>query len=203
MSHLFPASLLAVFMLAFTTADAADPGFELEFSLGQGESRSSKVDSGPLETSFDLGDSQLMGVAGLYRLDEHWAVGLEYAHNKADLEAFDPLPVKGDVAYESLMLNGEHRFGTERLRPFVGVGLGWGRLSSDAQAATLRFKDDGDFFMAQAMAGLRYQVHENLSLMGQVRYRYADDAELRIDDQLRFSLDDSQFLAIIGFNIAF
>jgi opacity protein-like surface antigen len=202
-SQLLSFVLLALSLLTAAVARGADSGFELELSAGWGESRSSAVDSGPLETSFDLDGSQLFGLAGFYRLNTHWALGLEYAHNQADLDDFAPLPVQGDVVHDSLMANGEYRFGTERLRPFVGVGLGWGRLSSDARAATLKFTEDGDFFMAQIMAGLRYRVHDKVSLMGQVRYRHADDARLKVSDQLDFSLDDGQFLAIIGLNIAF
>jgi len=195
-------------MLLPWPASAADPdtldsGFEFELSLGWGEALSTDLDSGPIDTSFDLDDSRVLGLAALYRLDSHWAVGIEFIDDQARLDAFDPLPVTGDVTFESLMANGEYRFGSDRLRPFVGVGLGWGRLSSDASAGTLDFDDNGDFFMAQAMAGVRYRILDTVSLMAQLRYRYADDAELRVTDRLTIPLDDEKFLVLFGANMAF
>jgi len=204
MTHrLFP-GWFALLMLLSWSANGAEPGIEFDLTLGWGDSLATKVASGPFDTRLRLDDSRFIGLAALYRLAPRWALGVEIASDRADLDAFAALPVRGKIAVESLTLNGEYRFDHDRWQPFVGAGLGVARARTNgARAATLEFDGDGTFWIAHLAAGARFKVTEQLSLGAQLRYRFAQEAELRLADRLRVPLDYEKFLALVGLRLAF
>ena len=83
---------------------------------------------------------------------------------------------------------GQLHFGDARLRPFVGVEVGY--LYGD---------DVNDTFFGGPEAGLRYYVKDDAFLFGRVNYQFLFDSGDEIDDRF----DDGRFLYTIGVGLTF
>ena len=117
-------------------------------------------------------------------------VELSYTRNSLDtLDAVSfafpagtgPLPAKGSATTLSGMVNGYVSLPMDRLRPYIGGGLGYTRVASHGAgfAGVPGEPDDSaSAFSWQLMAGLGYQLTPNLELGGRYRFQHVNGYDL-------------------------
>ena len=155
-----------------------EPGFGLLLALGYGAKVGvrGEVELGFRNTEFDkLGDAVIEGpdFRTTYKGD---------------------FPVDGEVTAISLMANGIYTFEAGRIKPFVGVGVGFARLDGTLEAQAVPVVEDGEEFNVkferesrntvafayQGMAGVIYPMSERSE--ARVGYRYFATAKGKFDD---------------------
>jgi len=126
------------------------------------------------------------------RLSRRWSLAIEAAWRQNDLEVVDfgdPLGefgASGEVKTASLSLNGLYQFRPERaIRPYLGVGIGFARISYDATTLGATYLDDEDDAPAfQLIGGASIAMTERLDFVAELRTWYAHDIEvIRADGQ--------------------
>jgi opacity protein-like surface antigen len=117
-------------------------------------------------------------------------VELSYTRNSLDtLDAITfafpagtgPLPARGSATTLSGMVNGYVSLPMDKLRPYVGAGIGYARVSSNGAGfvgVPGETDDTATAFSWQLMAGLGYQLTPNLELGGRYRFQHVNGYEL-------------------------
>ena len=160
-------------------------------SDSQGELDSTSLHiAGDIELSNGLGFALALGVQAA----EGLRVELEGAYRPFDIDGVNDVRVNGralDSGYElsgdvdtwSLMLNAHYDIAMGAARPYIGAGLGIARHDANA-TLTLPIlpatSDSGNdnTFAYQFMAGLGYELSDNMVLFGGYRYMGTDDLEI-------------------------
>ena len=92
-------------------------------------------------------------------------VGYSFGAPKVELEL--GYRSNDDIDSWSTMVNGIYEFQTGAIRPFIGAGIGWAWLDADNSVASPR---SDDAFAYQGIAGVAFDVTNNLALKAQYRY---------------------------------
>ncbi|GAK44926.1 twin-arginine translocation pathway signal [Tepidicaulis marinus] len=180
-------ALLASGMSGAALADAATPG--LYVSLGAGMNWLDDVESGGQTTSFDEGfiingalgyDSGDIAEMGKYRLEAE----ISWSENDTDTVTAGGVTgnAGGEIEQFGFMVNGYWDFlPGERLRPYVGIGLGLTDLDQTLTVGGLTASADGTEFTYRGALGASYALDANWAI--DLGYRYTvvnadnDDAE--------------------------
>jgi opacity protein-like surface antigen len=87
---------------------------------------------------------------------------------------------QGEVTTTALFANVYYDFETDSaFTPYVGAGFGFAALDVDySPSDTAIISDDDSVYGFQLMAGASYALTEQLELVGDVRYRSLEDAEV-------------------------
>lgn len=87
----------------------------------------------------------------------------------------------GSMKLGALMGNAYYDFGQARIKPYIGGGIGVGRLNVDSQrSAGTTFSDDSDTVLAyQGMAGVKYDLNPCWSVNAEYRYIGANDGDIQ------------------------
>lgn len=95
----------------------------------------------------------------------------------------------GDVSGIALMVNGYYDFDTGGpWKPYVGVGIGYARVSADISAVGVKIVDDHDnVFAYQGMLGIGYEISKATTIYG--GYRYFATADPSFEDTAGSSFD--------------
>ena len=149
--------------------------------------------SGDIELSNSLGLALALGA----HVSDALRVELEGAYRPSDIDGandvrFNSLPVTaglgGDVDTWSLMINAHYDIAMAAVRPYIGAGLGIARHDASATltltvpgqppASYPGYSGDDTVFAYQFMAGIGYEISENMSVFGGYRYMGTDDLEI-------------------------
>jgi opacity protein-like surface antigen len=117
-------------------------------------------------------------------------VELSYTRNELDtLDAVSfafpagtgPLPAKGNATTLSGMVNGYVSLPLDKLRPYIGAGIGYARVSANGAGfagVPGETDDSASAFTWQLMAGVGYQLTPHLELGGRYRLQHVNGYEL-------------------------
>ena len=144
--------------------------------------------SGDIELSNSLGLALALGA----QVNDALRVELEGAYRASDIDGandvrFNSLPITaglgGDVDTWSLMINAHYDIAMAAVRPYIGAGLGIARHDASATLTLPGLppaSESGDdtVFAYQFMAGIGYEISENVSVFGGYRYMGTDDLEI-------------------------
>ena len=185
-ANLFLAAVLAVF---FTTASAmADSGWYTGFNLGLNfqEDQQSIGPSRAVDLDFDTGllISGQLGYKfpgsnfGRFRAEAE----LSHRENDVDEIVFNGAEQNGRGEEEVLAglmnlyydLNGL----SDRIKPFVGVGIGFANIDAEVSYANAFIDDDDTTFAYQFVVGAEYLLSSRISVVGDARFFALDDPEL-------------------------
>lgn len=112
---------------------------------------------------------------------------IEYSYRNADFDQLDPYPgfngipsgsITGDTRIHALMLNVLYDFTSGGFRPYVGAGIGLGRVSHQIAGVdpgtgfSLSYADTENNVAYQGIAGVAIDLTEGLAL--DLSYRYFD-----------------------------
>jgi opacity protein-like surface antigen len=130
-------------------------------------------------------------------VSEALRVELEGAYRPSDIDGaknvrVNSIPVNvglgGDVDTWSLMINAHYDIAMAAVRPYIGAGLGIARHDGSATltvpvpgqppASYPPYSGDDTVFAYQFMAGIGYEISENVSVFGGYRYMGTDDLEI-------------------------
>ena len=125
-------------------------------------------------------------------------IGMDQMDYKANLAGDEPgvvFPIKGELQYLTLMMNGTYNFFQSRLTPFVTGGLGWTWIDTNIASeppqggcwwtwygyvcTSWQNTKTVDAFSYQAGAGIRYDVSDSFVIQGSYRMTWMNlkDAE--------------------------
>lgn len=157
-----------------TQAQAADraTGPYLGGGLGANFAGDNDVDGGGINTGVD----HKGGIAGILALGYSYANGLrgevEFGHRSNDVDSAGGVSTGGNSNVTSGMINGYYDFATgTSVIPYLGVGIGVGRLSMNADPiGSTSINSAGTGLALQGIAGLAYPIND--SWAGTVEYRY-------------------------------
>ncbi len=129
-------------------------------------------------------------------------VELSYGKNDLDKVSGGTNP-SGDVSKTSGMLNLLYDFpGLGRFTPYIGGGFGATNVSLDSGATfsgTRVTSDDDDWtWAAQGIAGLGYQLTDNLGMFADYRYFKTGDAEFRTSQNVNVESDFAEHRVMVG-----
>jgi opacity protein-like surface antigen len=142
----------------------------------------------PHEAEFDGGLGYFVQVG---RRFDNLRVEVELGRRSNDADRFgsfiDVVAARGSLDANSLMLNGVYDFRIgERLRPYLGAGIGGARIKADAVRKAVNDPDrtgallgSDNRFAWQALAGVSWQLAERWALT--LNYRYFDAGDARIE----------------------
>lgn len=210
MNKLFGAFAVAIVML-LPTIGAAE-GFYVSGHAGAvflNESDNTDQSGVHVPTDFDTG----FGVGGAlgYDFPNNFRVEGEITYRESDVDTVDVSEVagpgdldgRGDVSAIAFMANVYYDIDIDQpVTPYIGVGIGAAVVSAnDVALATappsipgLQLTDDDDtVFAYQVIAGIGYDVTENLTLTLEYRFFGTQDAELDIDRRVGFPVSGTTF----------
>ena len=164
-------------------------------------------------------DTGYLGVVALgYKYGANLRAEIEYSYSKFDIDthtAFDgaggvtPFPSSqsfGDATGQTIMVSGYYDFVLGRFKPFVGGGLGYGRVEADGFGVTplvgalpggVALNDSDSGFAYQATAGLAFEVTDRIT--AELGYRYQNiDARLNSVTSAPRSFDFESHNAFLG-----
>ncbi|WP_200842736.1 OmpA family protein [Zhongshania aliphaticivorans] len=130
-------------------------------------------DTANFETSYD--DDFSYGVTFGYKFESPYRLEFEYRQGENDIENSGGLSAGSSLEVSSMMGNLWYDFSAgERLRPYIGFGLGQANL--DAGGA------DDDVMIGQLGAGVTYYLTPRLALDAGYRYSMSEDASFSTAD---------------------
>lgn len=169
---------------------------------------------GTAHVDFDAGTA--FGAALGYDIGTRYpAIGqgrleLEIAHRQNDLKdakfSDGRLAADGEISVLSFMANSFAEFyGARPWLPYVGLGLGYARVSLDsARLAGAPWGDDSDgVFAYQAGLGVGYELNQLLTLDLGYRYFGTLDATFRLADQTSVDWEYDNHALLLGLRLTF
>jgi outer membrane protein OmpA-like peptidoglycan-associated protein len=168
-------------LLACPLAAAAEP-FYIGGAGGLNLARDSDLESAAFNTEaeFDLGWLAL-GTFG-YEYGHGLRTEIELGYRANDLDQVGGAGATGDATVWSGMVNVVYDFDVDwPVRPYVGAGLGAGRVKADgiSPVSTTRIDDTDTAFAYQAMVGVEWAMTDRLHLNAGYRYFAVPDLEFR------------------------
>jgi len=153
---------LAISAIAFSSvANAKDGAFA---SLYTGATFASKETG---DNALKLKTGPLFGLAGGYNYQDFtFGLSLEMRTAKQKVDAgASSAKLKANI----LLANAAYNFNTanDALKPYVGIGLGVAQNKYDYMGTTYKLKTAVAY---QLQGGVKYAVHENVQLFGDLRY---------------------------------
>ncbi|MEM1202568.1 MAG: OmpW family outer membrane protein [Acidobacteriota bacterium] len=137
----------------------------------------------------DYGTGFASGLAFGAHLSPRWVVEGEYLYRTSDFDraVFADGETFEDGNYASVVLSGSvyYLFGDDddRLRPYVGAGLGWiQEVDVDFERGGEEISFETDDFGVQGMVGLRWRLGEKFLLDLQGRWLSASDITMEAEE---------------------
>lgn len=169
-------------------------------------------------------DTGYLGIFALgYKYGDNFRAELEYSYSNFDIDthtAFDgaggvtPFTSGqsfGDATGQTIMVSGYYDFALGRFKPFLGAGIGYGRVEADGYGVTplvgalpggVALDDSDSGFAYQATAGLAFEVLDGVT--AEVGYRYQSiDARLSSVTGAPRSFDFDTHNAFVGLRVGF
>ncbi|EFL90312.1 outer membrane protein [Ahrensia sp. R2A130] len=169
-------------------------------------------------------DTGYLGVIALgYKYGNNLRAEVEYSYSNFDVDthtAFDgaggvtPFTSGqsfGDATGQTVMVSGYYDFDLGRFKPFLGAGIGYGRVEADGYGVTplagalpggVALNDSDSGFAYQATAGLAFEVIDGVT--AEVGYRYQSiDANLSSVTGAGNDFDFDTHNAFVGLRVGF
>ncbi len=113
---------------------------------------------------------------------------------------------EGEVETETIFVNGFYDFRNDsKWVPFVGVGIGYATVDVSYEPSNVAIiDDDDDVFAYQLMAGLAYQLNDQIAVSASLRYR--DYEEATVNSSLlpaEFDIELDEMVYDVGFRYSF
>jgi OOP family OmpA-OmpF porin len=218
-SLLSSAVLGVVFLGISSQAFALNEGFYGAINLSVVDQKDDDFSYAPgakIDTSFDTG----YGLSGSYGYDtgKVWSLGglrpeIEVGYNKADVDGHrlnggsTLNGSKGDITNFYVMANLIHDFDTgTAFVPYLGGGLGYANVSYNdfgVSAIPDVLDDSGGAFAYQGIAGLGFEVSENITLTLDYRYFSTDSVDVKTAVGNNTSLKSEQNKVNVGMRYGF
>jgi opacity protein-like surface antigen len=171
----------AMLLLSATAAQAAN-GLYIEGNIGGSFPQEVDISGEGLTGEADLKNVLVYGGAVGYRLNE-LRVEANVSYRNPDIDSVTisgtTLDGAGDVGALTGMINAYYdaNLGLP-VRPFVGAGIGIARVNIDSDpSAVLRVDDDDTAFAWNLMAGVSYDVTNQVTVSAGYRYLHIGDLE--------------------------
>ncbi len=126
---------------------------------------------------FDTGWAGVL--KGGYAFGNGWRSELELGYNSWDVDSANGgATSSGDAKMYSAFANVLYDFmPASNWSPYLGLGLGYARLSTDATVNTTVVDDNDNTWAAQGIAGLWYALDNNWLLSADYRYQHLGDTK--------------------------
>ncbi len=179
------AAALAILSVPMSSM-AANSGVYIKGNIGLGMMMDSDIDNmpdnaGTAKMTFDNG---FLGTGAVgYDFVGPFRAEAEYSWQKNDLDTLSYSNRignfnQGDLTTQAIMVNGYYDVDTgSPWSPFIGAGIGWAKV--DLSTPALPLGDNDDVFAYQFMAGVAYNISDQLALDAQYRFFGTEDATIQ------------------------
>lgn len=200
---LVTAAALAVLSVPMSSM-AADNSVYVSGNIGVGMATDSDIDNMPERagTAKMTLDAGFLGTGAVgYDFAGPFRAEAEYGWQKNDIDTLSYSNRfgnfnQGDLKTQTIMANAFYDVDTgSPWSPFVGAGIGWAKV--DLNTPALPFGDNDDVFAYQLMAGVAYNVSENLAIDAQYRFFGTQDATIQGAD---FSMNSNDLMLGIRYS---
>ncbi len=133
-------------------------------------------------------------------------IELEGAYRDTDLDSISGNSANGDAEVYTAMVNGIVDIRTNWVVvPYLGVGFGAAhvKFESDGGGVLATIDDDDTVFAYQVMAGLNYDLSENLAIGFEYRFLETEDFEMTNSAATQFETDYMAHAAMITLTFGF
>ncbi|MEO0484815.1 MAG: outer membrane beta-barrel protein [Pseudomonadota bacterium] len=206
-----PALAGALALLTLGGAASADGLYVKGFAgMSQLSSTDATVGAAPTQTGLGFDPGLLAGGSiGWAYPERNMAVELEWAYRSGDASDLSAaIGTGGDLASTAAMVNAIYSFETVAgapWRPYVGAGIGVVTemdIDIDAGPEAGEFSGRGGTAL-QAIAGVAYQITDQISVLGDVRYFTVGEMTLDRAGGGTATVDYDTFDVSVGFKFAF
>ncbi|ANP46671.1 OmpA family protein [Candidatus Viadribacter manganicus] len=171
MSKTMQAIALAALLASLAGTANATEGWYGRADVGYSVDGALKVDGGG---DLDFDDDWMVSAGVGYAFQNNFRVEGELSHRQNDFADLD-----GDARALALMANVYYDFNRGgRYEPYVGVGVGGARISTEGVIGPISWDDDATVFAYQAMVGVAIGLTDRLDLDVGYRYFVADGASV-------------------------
>jgi len=194
--------VLALPLLVAAPAQAEGEGLYLSLGAGASFPEDSDVTGTGVNVTADLdtGYSIIGAVGHGYRNGLRGEFELGY--RDIDVNSVSGVTTgSGDVGVFSFMVNGYYDFKNKtKWTPYLGLGIGGAKVSADAVTPIgSSVLDDSDLVFAyQGIAGLTYQVNNQLGLFADYRYFATADPDFTLDSGTDVESEFSDHRVMVG-----
>ncbi len=200
----FAAALLATAGLALSaTAGAQDlakyHGPYVSGALGINQARDADI-RGTVDTEAEFNRSLAGAVALGYALGNGLRFEGELAHRRDGGDSVGGTDASGHVKANSFLVNAVYDFSTGgRITPYLGLGAGMARLSSDlSPVGGGSLGGDEDKFAWQGIAGIAVPLNDNLAFTTDVRYFDAGNPRFSISSGGSSEMEYRAWTLLVG-----
>ncbi|HSV28259.1 MAG TPA: OmpA family protein [Candidatus Omnitrophota bacterium] len=164
-------------------------------------------------------DSSGSGNGRSYKGEYEWGyvglgqVGYNFGGPKAEFEVgyrtndhdnINNISANGDTSSWSFMANGIYEFLPQsKFHPFLGAGIGYANVDTNGTSAGVAYSGDEWVFAYQGLAGVAYDVADNVAIKAQYRYFATLDYDIRATNGLRGEADYNNHSVLVGLTYKF
>jgi outer membrane protein OmpA-like peptidoglycan-associated protein/outer membrane protein W len=151
-----------------------------------------------------------MGFAGAIALgtkfSPNWRAEAEFSYSNADVDTFSGTSGSGETTMYGLMLNAllDIPTGTQ-WTPYIGAGIGGAVVDFDdlSPVGGSRVSDSDHVFAYQGIAGVTYQVDDQMGLFTEYRYVGTADRDMWTDSSVGLSGEGGEHRIMVGLRWSF
>lgn len=199
-------SLAAIAAVLLSPAAAGAEGLYISGGAGVNFPRESNLDGTGFKLDADI-DEGFAGVGALgYEFDRGIRLEGELGYRTGEIGSVSGTSASGDVNVWSGMGNLLYDIPTGwAVKPFIGAGIGLARVDADgvSPVSTTAIDDNDTSIAFQGIAGLGYQINEQLNLNISYRYFTAPDLGFMAANGTRVDSDYSAHTVLIGLRFSF
>ena len=191
-----------------TLANADSPGLYIGLGAGVTLPRQSDVEAPGIDTNADL-DNGWKGIGSVgYKFTNGIRSELELGYGSNQFDKIADINADGSILNRTAMLNAFYDFNNvmpwSMVTPFVGLGLGvdWVKIRN-ATIPGLRVDDSDLTFAYQAMAGLNFDITNQLSANIGYRWFHAPSFDVTSDTGGRVETNYSAHMFLVGMRWSF
>lgn len=191
--HKIGLGIALAFALASGQAVAAQPNWYAGGMVGLSvlhDSTNTFSGGGTTKTEYDAGIG--FGFVGGYEFGNNIRSELEisYRINGADRQLPGSTALNGSTSALAFMGNGYYDFNMGQFAPYLGLGLGFARVSADIDSGGTQIVDDSDIVLAyQFIGGVGYSITPKVVLMLDYRIFGTTDPELTTVGNAKFDAE--------------
>jgi len=191
-----------------TLANADSPGLYIGLGAGVTLPRQSDIEAPGIDTKADL-DNGWKGIGSVgYKFTNGIRSELELGYGSNQIDKIADIAADGDILNRTAMLNAFYDFNNvlpwSRVTPYVGLGLGvdWVKIRN-ATIPGFRVDDSEITFAYQAMAGLNFDITDQLSANLGYRWFHAPDFDVTSDTGAKVNTNYATHMFLIGMRWSF
>ncbi len=206
MRVLLAASVAAAVLSVSHMTAAQTKGPYITGALGLSQPLDSDITGNGVNTSLDSDKGYVLSGALGNTYGENLRAETEFSFSRASVDSIGSAAAAGRTSRIGLMINGYYDFTTNSaFTPYLGFGAGFMSVSYDnvSPVGSSRIDDRDKTFAYQGIAGVNYQIDDQVSFFTDYRYVRTPGINLHSDAGARLDVDNAEHRVMVGLRWSF